>query len=191
MTSLRGNLMGRSAYLIAVLGLLSSVISPAGAQEKFSLEALKPLVGQWNGELEYLDYRDNKTRVVLRAALDARISMLKEHLVLNFIYQEPGYKLERLEIISYDEKEAALLVTGIERGKSTSKKWQVSEFATDTSTSSVAMVLMSSEYDENKLAQVRRTLTLTPANLILLKEVKHEGGKFFFRNEVRLQRWGR
>jgi hypothetical protein len=158
------------------------------AQEEFSVDTLKSLVGQWEGELEYLDNRDNRTRVVLRTAMAARLSMMENQLILNFVHREPGYEVETLQILSFDAETKTILSTGFDKGRARTEEWRIEDFVSDSS--GMHLVLLTSGYDDGKPATVRRQLLLNKNRLTVRKEVQYKGGDYFFRNEVRLERWG-
>ncbi len=158
------------------------------AQQEFSVDTLKSLVGQWEGELEYLDYRDNRTRVVLRTAMAARLSMLENQLILNFVHRESGYEVESLQILALDAETKTILSTGFDKGRARTEEWRIDGFVSDSS--GMHLVLLTSGYDDGKPATIRRQLLLNENKLTVRKEVQYEGEEYFFRNEVRLERWG-
>jgi hypothetical protein len=168
--------------------LLSLSAGDLRAQQEFSVDTLKSLVGQWKGELEYLDYRDNRTRVVLRTAMDARLSMLENQLILNFVHRDPAYEVESLQILSFDAETKTILSTGFDNGRARTEEWRIAGFVSDSS--GMHLVLLTSGYDDSKPATIRRQLRLNENRLTVRKEVQYEGEEYFFRNEVRLERWG-
>jgi hypothetical protein len=174
------------------LGIVLGLTLPAAdllAQGEFSVDTLKSVVGQWKGELEYLDSRDNRTRVVLRTAMDARLSMLENQLILNFVHTEPGYEVESLQILSFDEQKKAILSTGFDNGRARTEEWRIADFVSDSS--GMHLVLLTAGLDDGKTATIRRQLLLNENRLTVRKEVKYSGEEYFFRNETRLERWSR
>jgi len=181
--------MKQNSLAVVVSLALACIAADAQAQQEFSVDTLKSIVGQWKGELEYLDYRDNRTRVVLRTAMDARLSMLENQLILNFVHREPGYEVESLQILSFDAEKKTILSTGFDNGRARTEEWRIADFASDSS--GLHLEMLTSGYDDGRSATIRRQLLLRENSFSVRKEVKYEGEEYFFRNEVRLERWGR
>ena len=71
--------------------VLGAVAGP-GASEGIGQESTSRydfLLGEWDGELEYLDYGDNETRVTLPTWLVVRRADTDAGLELEFLFEEP------------------------------------------------------------------------------------------------------
>ncbi len=77
----------RSAVFVALLTAAGALAPNLAAQD--DLSAYQPLVGTWQGELEYLDYGDNRTLVSLPTWLVVERAQNGKRLDDENFYQEP------------------------------------------------------------------------------------------------------
>lgn len=166
--------------LAAVVALLWSGAaanhSAALITSRLSLDDFKFIVGQWEGQLEYLDYRDGKSRVKLATTLDCKLS--GEKLEYMFVYTEPNGSKVNGDPSNIKVDAGIVMING--------EAWQV----TDSSKSEPRRIVLTKEgKDNDKPAMQRRTFSLENGELRILNEVKPEGAQnYFVRNEMKFKR---
>ncbi len=136
------------------------------------------LIGSWDGELEYLDYGDDKTLVRLSTRLvverdDART------LTFAFSYQEPDGRIvesrERMRETS--------------RGVFFGALWQVEQQSSDSSGRSHRLVMTQDAEDNGRPATIRTVIARDEDDLTITKLVKYAGDdEELQRNQYRFRR---
>ena len=123
------------------------------------------LLGSWEGELEYLDYGDDSTRVRLSTSLQGLPSSDGRAIVLRFSYEEPDGRIvtssERLE-------ETA---DGVELGD----LWQVEERSLNETIGVYRLVLRRSGEDNGRPASIVNTVLLDGAELTITTMITYLG----------------
>ncbi len=185
-TRANGVINMKKVYAVVIVLFLSTQFSIAQEQTFDDLKPLDLLIGEWKGQLEYLDYSDNKTRVQLPTNLYCKKTTLGETITLNYVFQDPGYKVENIQLLTLN-KMGQLVLTIIDGGIAKSNVLYVKSNETYNGLTS-SMVFFESDYDNNQPALIRYTINLSASTLIFLKEVKYDEGEFTFRNQIKLNR---
>jgi hypothetical protein len=176
----------KKVYAVVIVLFLSTQFSIAQEQTFDDLKPLDLLIGEWKGQLEYLNYSDNKTRVQLPTNLSCKKTELGEALTLNYVFQDPGYKIENIQLLTLN-KMGQLVLTIVDGGIAKSSVLYVKSNETNNGLTS-SMVFFESGYDNNQPALIRYTINLSASTLISLKEVKYDEGEFTFRNQIKLNK---
>lgn len=176
----------KKIYAVVIVLLLSTPFSIAQEQTFDDLKSLDLLVGEWKGQLEYLNYSENTTRVKLPTNLYCNKTELGEAITLNYVFQDPGYKVENIQLLTLN-KMGQLVLTIVDGGIAKSSVLYVKSNETNNGKTS-SMVFFESGYDNNQPALIRYTINLSASTLISLKEVKYDDGEFTFRNQIKLNR---
>jgi len=162
------------AAALLSIGLL---LSSASAQVKVKNKELKKLAGNWNGELEYLDYQNDKskTRLKLRSAntvKDGRVSQ-------EIIYIEPNGK----EVKSGGWFALSPDGTQIVEEK---MKWTITSNSFDKKSKTRRIVYETQWKDNDRDADLRVTMIIGENEFSVTKEVRYENtADFFVRNTHR------
>lgn len=157
-----------------------TISSMAFSQVSPSLNThLQKLAGDWDGELEYLDYSDGKSLVKLATNIQAHYE--KDRLVKNTNYVEPNgviVKETGFFMASKDDK-----VWTDDDGT-----WKI--VTSKSSQNDAVIVIEQKNTDNDKPAFIRKTLTLGANDFKLVKEVKYEGTKdYFVRHQYNMKRF--
>lgn len=167
----------RSGTLCLVVAL-GGPISVAGQE---GLEAYAFLIGSWEGQLEYLDYGDDRTRIQLPTTLSCEPSANGESLDLRFAYEEPdGGLVTSIETL-------ALADSGLYLGA----LWRIEEQAHRTPEGGYRFVLARQGEDNGQPASIRNTIRLSGDDLTITTSVTYAGSsESLQRHEYRLRRAG-
>ncbi|MGI9628955.1 MAG: hypothetical protein ACR2QM_19140 [Longimicrobiales bacterium] len=174
--------MGRFGLL--TLSLLSVQVSLVGFQPLSGQEGIQAydfLLGSWEGELEYLDYGDNRTRVQLPTALECAAAEDGMALELEFSYEEPD----------------GSIVASIERLVETSEGlyfgdlWSIEEPAREVSPGVFRLVLARQGQDNGRDALIQNVISVEQDELTITTMVQYEGSTDRLqRNQYRLVKAG-
>ncbi len=165
------------AAALLTIGLL---FSSASGQAKVKNKELNKLAGNWDGELEYLDYQNDKskTRLKLRSmntVKDGRVSQ-------EIVYIEPNGK----EVKSAGAFALSPDGTQIVEEK---MKWTITSNSFDKKTKTRRIVYETKWKDNNRNADLRETMIIGENNFSVTKEVRYENTTdFFVRNTHSYQR---
>lgn len=163
-----------------ILCCLFLSISVIAAAQRGGVTAgeLKKLVGTWAGTLTYTDYSDDKTQSSLPAKLE--IVDLKDSLGFNYTYTEPNGKL-------VTDKSSLRFYAGGDKLGIDGETY----FLSAVRRRGVRLTLIADKEgtDNNKEAEIRKTIIIGPSLLNIIKEVKYTGAKdYFVRNKTELQK---
>lgn len=164
---------------LVLVALLASVPAPGLAQD--SLEDFDFLLGDWEGELEYLDYKDDETLVRLPTTMRCEPSQTGRSLVLAYTYGEPdGRVVEGREALRPADREGELYFDG---------RWRVVEASFDPEGDRYQIVLSRDGMDSERPAVIRKTILLIGGELTITKAVLYGGeSEYLQRNQHRLVR---
>jgi|GEM_PF-258762 len=152
---------GRDPELEAARAALAAADDP--------LAPFRLLVGDWAGELTYLDYQDDASRVTLGLRTSVREDA--GALVLSTVYTEPDGR----EVGGGD----ARLAPGTDPSRLTyGAEWRV--VSRDAAPGRLAVVIEREGEDNDRPATLRLTLTATPDAWQVVKEVRYGGTDAFF-----------
>jgi hypothetical protein len=152
--------------------------------------------GNWKGTLEYRDYTSNK-RVVLPVGLKIHAlhgpgdqpKMVR--LMFDYIYDDgPGKTVtSSSEIdIDYTNKKSAQWVI-LDPGDKSKESLTIEKGISVLITTGYGRLLLAEVgMDDNKKADIRKTVDIQPNSFDLLKEVRFSGEKYTFRNRYHLVR---
>jgi hypothetical protein len=174
--SLIRNVLLLAAALFAI-GLLVSNLS---AQVKVNNNELKNLAGNWDGELEYLDYQNDKSKTLLKlrslnTVKDGKVSQ-------EIVYIEPNGK----EVKSGDS--FALSPDGRQIVEE-KMKWTITKNVFDKKAKTRTIIYETKWKDNNRDADLRETLIIKANEFSVTKEVRYENTTdFFIRNTHRYTR---
>jgi hypothetical protein len=157
-----------------------TISSVAFSQVSPSLNThLQKLAGDWDGELEYLDFSDGKSLVKLATNIQARYE--KDRLVLNTNYVEPNGVIVK-------ETGFMLASSNNKTWKNDDGTWTVTSFKTTEEMATI--IIEQKNTDNDKPAAIRKTITIGENVYKLVKEVKYEGTKeFFVRHQYNMKRF--
>jgi len=159
--------------LLAILG----GIRPAAGQDR--LEAYAFLVGAWEGELEYLDYGDDRTRVRLPTSLMCNRSGDGTSLELRFSYEEPDGRVETSTERLAESPEGLYL----------GELWRIEEAAHRVSAGTYRLVLERQGEDSGRAASIRNTVLVQGDDLTITTLVTYSGStEALQRHQYRLRR---
>lgn len=160
------------------IGLL---FSSASAQKiKVENDELKNLAGDWTGELEYLDYQNDKskTRLKLRSTNTVAGGKVSQAIV----YIEPNGK----EIKSGGS--FALSADGMQIVEE-KMRWTITKNSFDKQTKTRTIVYETKWKDNDRNADLRETMIIGENEFSVTKEVRYENtSEFFVRNTHRYTR---
>jgi hypothetical protein len=148
--------------------------------QPLSLSDFEFLEGQWQGELIYLDYRDDASRVTLPTFLRCELSKKGDALRLEYRYNEPdGSEVDGFELLRVPGEPKTLFFDGL---------WTVTAVERDGD-SRLRVVLEREGRDNDREARLRKTIERDRDALLLRKEVRYQGAaEFLVRNEYQLSR---
>lgn len=137
------------------------------------------LIGSWEGDLEYLDYGDDETRVTLPTWLVVGRASEGAGLEFSFQFEEPDGSTVEGGDRFYETAE------GVYFGD----PWQVESRQTPGSDGSYRLVLFRQGSDNERPASLWTTIEQAGEALMITKTVRYAGGdETFQRNQFRFQR---
>ena len=152
---------------------------PTGLAGQQSVEAYSSLVGAWEGQLECLDYGDNRTRVRLPTSLHCRIIRDGTALEFQFSYVEPSGRVET----STD------LLTVSHAGLSFGDLWQVKEQTLQGPAGVFRLILEREGVDNGQAAVIVNAIVLENDSLTMTSTVTYEAsGESLQRNRYQFRR---
>lgn len=127
--------------------------------------------GDWEGNLTYLNYGDDKTLVTLPVKLVATFG--EKGLKFEYFYTEPGGAIEK-RTGKFELRGEKVYYNG---------RWEL--VSTDVQDKEHwTMELKSSGKDNNRKADFQKTIVVTASKITVTKKVKYEGtDAFFMRNQ--------
>lgn len=168
--------------ILFLLALVTLFGIEAAAQNSVKIEDknLKELAGNWRGELTYLDYRDDKSKVTLKVR--TLNNWAKPNLTRDVVFTEPnGKEIKSNSVLKIGDDKRSLIED--------KDSWRVVKNDYDRDKKQRTIVLETDGDDNNKKAVLRKTLIIGQKQYTITKEVRYEGGsEFFFRNEFRFMR---
>jgi hypothetical protein len=139
------------------------------------------LVGKWVGTLEYLDYKDDRTKQTIKASLDC--SAKDDGVAYRFSYVEPNGKA-----LTGDSVKLTIAATGTSLLVN-DEPWTVAATSIDKNERLWKVTFDRNGMENGKLAKLRRTLILNSDILTIRTEVQRdEGDKSLVRNEYVLKK---
>jgi hypothetical protein len=163
--------------LVAVVGGSSGCVEDPAGQE--GIDAYSFLVGSWEGELEYLDYGDNRSLVQLPTSMRCEPGADGTSLELTFSYVEPSGRVER----STDR----LIPTS--EGVYFGDLWRIKEPVQRMSDGVVRVVLERDGEDNGQPATIENSIVLDGDELTITSAVIYSAsGEMLQRNQYRLRR---
>ena len=165
-----------AAALLSIGLLLSSV----SAQVKVKNKELKNLTGNWDGELEYLDYQNDKskTRLKLRSLNTVAGGKVSQEI----LYIEPNGKKIKIGGSFALSSDGLLIVEE-------KMKWTITKNLFDKRAKTRTIVYETKWKDNNRNADLRETMIIGENEFSVTKEVRYENTTdFFVRNTHRYTR---
>ncbi len=164
--------------IILVCLLLFSSFFATAQKGGVTADELKKLAGNWSGILTYTDYSNDKSKTSLPTKLE--IVDLKDSLRFNYTYTEPSGKLVKNKgSLRYLKEEDQLIIDGDTYYVNAVRRRGVR----------LTIIADREGTDNDKPAEIRKTITIGPSLLIIIKEVKYSGAKeYFIRNKTELQK---
>ncbi len=166
-------------YAVALLSI-GLLLSSVPAQVKVKNKELKNLAGNWEGELEYLDYQNDKskTRLKLRSLNTVKDGKVSQEI----IYVEPNGK----EVKSGGS--FALSADGLQIVEE-KMKWTITKNFFDKRAKTRTIVYETKWKDNARNADLRETMIIGENEFSVTKEVRYENtADFFVRNTHRYSR---
>lgn len=137
------------------------------SQANITHDDLQKLNGEWSGIIEYTDYKDDKTRVVLNVNLSSKC--IEDICNLNFEFLEPnGEKVYSKESIKINNKNSIIFdglwkTTSFKQGQ---KGWD--------------LIIEKNTKDNNKEALIQQHISIEEDNVSVLKLVQYANQNSFF-----------
>ena len=143
----------------------------------------RAVLGTWTGTLEYRDYRSDRrvtlpTRLVITAAANGTLEYA-------YVYDDgPGKVVTSTERVSIDSAAATYRVQNAEGYDATFTMASADEFGAQSNT----IVLTGKGTENDAVVDLRITVTVTSAELVMLRESRRAGEDWLFRNRYALKR---
>ena len=99
-----------------------------------SLAATKALFTHttvYHGQLNYLDYRSNKT-VAIPMQLSFSQSADGQHLIIDKVFTDPGYKVYSLSVMHIDFSEGVIIETSFDSAGKSEARYEIIDFSYQT-----------------------------------------------------------
>lgn len=165
------------ATALLSIGLLLSSVS---GQIIVKNKELKNLAGNWEGELEYLDYQNDKSRTRLKlrsfnTVKDGKVSQA-------IVYIEPnGKEVKSSGAFALSPNGREIVEEKI--------KWTITKNSFDKKAKTRAIVYETNWKDNDRTADLRETMIIGENEFSVTKEVRYENtADFFVRNTHRYKR---
>lgn len=155
--------------------LLLLAAAPGAASAQDSLVDFEFLLGKWEGELQYLDYRDDETFISLPATMQCEPNETGSALVLAYSYGEPdGRRVDGREVLRLGRDGGEIFFDG---------RWRVEAASLDSAAERYEVLLVGTGLDNERSAAFRKTILREGTELSITKEVRYEDeDDFFLRN---------
>lgn len=138
-------------------------------QRQHELTLLKGLVGQWQGEVDFLDGQTNEIHQK-QVSVHGEPSSDGWYIIMNYRYAEAGEVTGGFDVMGIDPKTGELNLTSFSGGSHASAACQVSGLQQAQSASNWIMTLETMSWSDGRTAQIRWTYELNGKNLKVLKE---------------------
>ena len=160
--------------IFSLLLLLS--ISLQAQQLGVSIKDLRIIGGQWEGQLTYTDYSDDKSTSTLNCSMNIYWKGKKAKITTGFV--EPNGKvIDDISFLKLIKNKRGIKLAGV--------KYQIDSFKKGQG--KLKLVMSCKGKDNLKPATIRQTISFDQKKLILLKEVRYGGSAdFFVRNRYDL-----
>ncbi len=148
------------------------------------------LAGKWQGTLRYRDYQDSTKFVTLPTLLTGALAADSASVVLDFTYDDgPGKTVLDRDLFDLDAT-AKIVRWGSPKDETKRSRFAVTDRSGEgTAGAPLRLVLEMDSQDDNKPAHIRETLTVSSADLRILKEVRFSpSAAYLFRHEYRFMR---
>lgn len=165
------------AAFVLIFGLFSASVS---AQVRVKNKELKNLAGDFVGELEYLDYKNDVSKTVLKLRSVNTVAGGKVSQAI--IYIEPNGK---------EVKSAGAFAISEDGTKLTEDKmsWTIVGNRFDKKSKTRTIIYETKSTDNDRAADLRETMVIGENEFVVTKEVRYENtDKFFVRNTHRYRR---
>lgn len=162
-------------------GLALAEPAQAASPRRLALDDLAFLAGRWEGTLEYLDYKDNQSRVELTTTLRAE-PPANGALRYRFGYVEPnGQKVDGDPVTLTLAEDGAVVRLGDDEA------WRVRKRSRDETKGTFEIEVVRDGEDDDKPARLRRVYRREGDRLTIRAEVTPEGAdEPLVRNEYTL-----
>ncbi|NNF15025.1 MAG: hypothetical protein HKN72_17500 [Gemmatimonadetes bacterium] len=167
--------------MIALTATLAACSSggPQSTGDPADLEAYSFMVGSWEGELEYLDYGDNRTLVALPTSLSCELGADGTSLDLRFSYVEPNGRVET------STERLTVTPEGLYMGD----LWQIRDSADQVLAGVFRVVLERVGEDNGQMATLVNSIIREGDELTITSTVTYiSSGESLQRNQYRLRR---
>ncbi|MEM7311077.1 MAG: hypothetical protein AAF682_30685 [Planctomycetota bacterium] len=179
----------KSALILALAAVCASPandLQQPGTSPADDLERLMELTGTWRGELGYLDYQSGEWSAI-PMDVDSEPSLDGAFLLSKVAFGEPGWTLHALNVHTVDQETGEyVLVNFGRRGVENARHDVTQRYLGGPGTWS--MIFAYEGLDDGRQAEIRETYSLDGDAYSQRKEVRFEGGEWFTRNEVKLNR---
>ena len=143
----------------------------------------QPLIGKWNGSLEYRDFRSD-LRVTLPATLEIVLRNSAEggELLYQYVFDDgPGKIVRSAALVRIDP--AAARYSSRAPNATKADDYRIAEGLTAFAENGEGtMVLLGTGTENDQPVEVRATLSVNPTNYSLLRETRLAGQAFLFRH---------
>ncbi len=164
--------------IVFALGLAPMSPRPLAAAQQ-GMESYELLVGSWEGELEYLDYGDNRTLVTLPTWLTIRPAAGGKRFDAEFSYEEPDGRRVGSRDRLYETPD------GLYFGD----HWKIEERRLDSKSGTLQLVLTRQGQDDGRDASIRNVIAVDNDSLTVTKYVEYsDTGDGLQRNQYRFKR---
>lgn len=163
--------------ILCSLFLFLSVCVLAQNKRGLTNQDLKLLVGQWTGTMSYTSYTDDST--LGNIAVSLKVEDKTDSLLLSYLFKENDGKQRKLvnRMLVYED------------GNMISFEGE-ENFVTAVRRKGVRLTIVMDNietFDNLREAEIRRTITINPKSINILKEIKYAGTEnYFARNNISL-----
>lgn len=131
----------------------------------------KNLTHQWKGNLQYLNYQDDKTKVTIPCVMETDFKNDKLQFIITFDEMKDGEKMTNQGSIQISKDEDYFIMD--------EDKWKIT--SSEKTKNKIQIVSTSRGEDNNRPCDFRMTLTIEKGNsLTWRKDVKYDGTDAFF-----------
>lgn len=154
-------------------------------QPRVPENALQRLTGQWDGELEYLDFGDKQSKSRISATMKCDYAVATRTVQMKLSFREPGGKIVE------DKASLALSADGSQITFDDAA-WKVTKFEAFPNQGSLTIGFEQDGTDNERQASLKNTLLINDGErLLFTKEVRYkDGGSYFVRSTYRFNRIG-
>lgn len=180
--------MRRSVLAVALLCALSACVRTSRLTQAPPRDQLyASLIGNWQGTLEYKDYRDSSRRVTLPTQLQIVPAPDEDGLELRYTYDDgPGKIVRSVDHLHFDRAMQQARWGGVK--DSTLQRFQVQDRQGGGNGEPLRVVLETDGQDDDRPARIRETFVVSAGTVHLLKETAIAGRPMAFRHQYQLRR---